>query len=322
MKSIALLLFLVCILSGCATSGHSPQGTTGSTFVSNADRRLFTLKAEKVWRLDQPNGVRFDASGLLLRKTGELWVVSDRGSRIYQIDLPDSGIATLASLPDFFPDLFMRQFLTNSRPDCEGLAQDENGFVYICEESSRSIFRRHPDHPTPARLAIDWTPVARHFHPSDRNMSFEGIAQGQGKLWVVNERSDSRIIEIDLKNLKVIADFDLNPSNTLFGEVQYSDLSWHGGYLYVLCRHHQAILQMEPATRRVVAEFDYSQIEEAAENVYLRDFPTGTMEGLAVDSHYIWLITDNNGKGRRQDPADTRPTLFKCPRPDVPGSAQ
>jgi hypothetical protein len=40
------------------------------------------------------------------------------------------------------------------------------------------------------------------------------------------------------------------------------------------------------------------------------------MEGLAVDENQFWLVTDNNGLGRERYPLDTRPTLFRCPRPD------
>jgi hypothetical protein len=48
---------------------------------------------------------------------------------------------------------------------------------------------------------------------------------------------------------------------------------------------------------------------------YRTAFPTGTMEGLAVDEKYFWLVTDNNGLGRIKFPRDARPTLFRCPRP-------
>jgi hypothetical protein len=41
------------------------------------------------------------------------------------------------------------------------------------------------------------------------------------------------------------------------------------------------------------------------------------MEGLAVDRDYFWLCTDNNGLSRKKYPGDTRPTLFKCRRPDA-----
>ena len=46
-------------------------------------------------------------------------------------------------------------------------------------------------------------------------------------------------------------------------------------------------------------------------------FFVGVMEGLALDDHNFWLVTDNNGLGRVANPQDRRPTLFKCPRPDI-----
>jgi len=65
----------------------------------------------------------------------------------------------------------------------------------------------------------------------------------------------------------------------------------------------------------VVAEYDYRELEDRLS--YRTGLPLGIMEGLAVDSEYIWLATDNNGAERKGAKGDTRPTLIKCRRPDL-----
>jgi hypothetical protein len=74
------------------------------------------------------------------------------------------------------------------------------------------------------------------------------------------------------------------------------------------------VLEVEPRTHEVLAEFDYQAAEDRLD--YRKDLPVGIMEGLAVDRDFIWLATDNNGFGRKSAPGDIRPTLLRCPRPD------
>ena len=166
------------------------------------------------------------------------------------------------------------------------------------------------------RLAIDWAPVQKYFDPKDRNSSFEGVAVGGGRIYVANERNVGRLIVVDEKSLKVVDNFMVNPANSEAADVHYSDLSWHAGSLYVLLRESYVVLQVNPATHKVVAEFDYRDVEKDPDSLYFYLYPTGLMEGLAVDDTTIWLATDNNGLGRIRAPKDLRPTLFRCPRPD------
>jgi glutamine cyclotransferase len=184
----------------------------------------------------------------------------------------------------------------------------------VCEEANRWILRWDPTTRTVERLAIDWSPVKKFFS-HDPNASFEGLAVGQGKLYVANERSVGRIIVVDLETLRVEADFAVRPFGSVARDLDYSDLSWFDGSLYVLLRESRKVLQVEPKSRRVLAEFDYGAIERAPEYAYQNPYPTGAMEGLAVDREFIWLLTDNNGQRRIKYPGDSRPTLFRCPRP-------
>jgi hypothetical protein len=280
----------------------------------------FTLRSEKYWQLNLPNGERFDASGLVLMPDGELLTVSDRGAGLYRICfLSGTNAADLSRIPDCFTPEQLAPFAAEKvdRWDCEGVTRDEHGRLYICEEANRWIMRWDPKTKRVERLDIDWSPVRKYFHPTDRNASFEGIAVGGGKLYVANERQRGRIIVVDLGTLKVEREFQVSLSTSQARDTHYSDLCWFEGELWVLLRESSAVLKVDPVKETVLAEFSFGEMERQREVVYNSRVPTSTMEGLAVDAEFIWLCTDNNGEGRWSAPQDKRPTLFKCKRPDV-----
>lgn len=280
----------------------------------------YTLGAAGTWRLNAPGGERFDASGLFRMPDGELLTVSDRGPVIHRVRLrPGSAAADLVPEPGWFPpdQLAALDAGTQGRYDCEGIAGDDEGRIYLCEEQRRWILRWDPRTWRVERLPIDWSPVRKYFSRTDSNASFEGIAVGGGRLYVANEREQGRIVVVDLAQSRVVDDFEVRSSVVSLWGPHYSDLSWFRGELYVLMREDHVILRVEPRSRRVLAEYDFRAVESAPENRYRRVLPfVGVMEGLAVEERGFWLVTDNNGLPREQDPADTRPTLFYCPRPD------
>jgi hypothetical protein len=74
-------------------------------------------------------------------------------------------------------------------------------------------------------------------------------------------------------------------------------------------------LEVDVEAKRVIAEYSFASMELAQDVAYKTIYPTGTMEGLAIDKDYFWLVTDNNGLPRFEHPGDIRPTLFRCRRP-------
>jgi hypothetical protein len=296
------------LLTGCATSRESTLWPR------------YPLSAAQTWRLNLPGGERFDASGLFLTPQGELLTVNDRGPSVYRIRFPRHGDAPeLDKLPNCFTPAQLARFAPEKtdRYDCEGVTGDERGRVYLCEEENRWILRWDPRTQQVERLNIDWAPVEKYFSRTDRNASFEGIAISGDKLYVANEREQGRIVMVDLKTLKVADDFAVRSSVFAPWGPHYSDLCWFRGELYILMREDHVILRVDPRSRRVLAEYDFRAMETAPENKYRLVLPfVGVMEGLAVDDHNFWLVTDNNGLGRVRHPDDTRPTLFQCPRPD------
>ena len=286
-----------------------------------AGTRRYILEAEKSWQLNLPDGERFDASGLFERKNGELLTVNDRGPGVFTIKFKENeNSADLVRLPDCFTpgQLSILNGEKAGRYDCEGICQDPVGRIYICEEENRWIMRWDPKTKKVERLDIDFSAVKKYFDPSDRNASFEGVAVGNGKLFIANERQMGRIIVVDLETLRIVDHFVARPAGSLSLDIHYSDLSWHGGALFALLREHHSILKIDPATKRVLAQYDFEALEKEKSVAYRTVFfGVGVMEGLAVDDNYFWLCTDNNGLARKQFPGDTRPTLFKCRRPDA-----
>ena len=277
----------------------------------------YRLVAEQVTLLNSPEGGRFDASGLLLTPSGDLLTMrNNHDSELYRIDLlPGAAEARLVPLNSCFtPDQLAALAGDREAFDCEGIAQDEQGRYYLCEEPRRWILRCDPKAGRVERLPIDWTPVRDYFSPFDLNASFEGIAIGKGKLYVANERSSPVIIVVDLATLRVKGHFVVYPRKSSFFGMHYSDLCWFDGRLWVLCRQHRVVLEVNPDTHAVLAEFDYEQIENALG--YRTGLPVGIMEGLAVSRDFLWLTTDNNGLPRGRTGHDIRPTLVRCPRPD------
>jgi hypothetical protein len=302
--SVALL-----VAAGCAT-GPKPQGR---------DWPQHRLVAEQITRLDMPDGKQFDASGLLLLPSGELLTLANNlGPQLYRIDMrPDQSEARLVPTECFTTNQVIAEFGVKPKQlDCEGIARDSQGRFYVCEESRRWILRYDPKSGKVERLPIDWRTVLGFFNRLDPNASFEGIAVGRDRLYVANERTAPVIIVVDLKHLKVTGHFEVYPHATSFFGTHYSDLCWCDDKLWVLCRQHRVVLEVDPDTRQVLAEFDYRHVEDDLGYKTGLPISVGIMEGLAVNRDFIWLVTDNNGMGRSGAANDIRPTLVRCRRPD------
>ncbi len=320
-----ILVALLSLGSGCQSSRQGTPTAVSSPVSSakGASERSttwprYSLRLEKAWLLGTPGGERFDASGLLSLPDGTLLTVNDRGASLYRIRFPAEGDSvTLEPFPNVFtePQLAPYHARKHGRYDAEGIAQDEMGRLYICEEADRWILCCDPKTQKVEVLNINWMPVQKYFSKSDGNASFEGVAVGGGRIYVANERQRGRIIVVDPATRKVVDDFAVRPAGNNARDLHYSDLCWYAGHLYVLLRESRVVLEVDPSNHAVVAEYDYASVELAPEFGYRSWYPTGAMEGLAVTKDAFWLVTDNNGFPRTRAPGDIRPTLFRCPRP-------
>ncbi len=292
--------------------------------IIKASHRTYVLRQSGRWLLSPTIPGRFDASALLRLPGGSLATVNDKALPLCKVVIRTNGTATLVPIPELFSLESVRIAAGNPRyvPDTEGIAVDEAGRIYICTEGQRWIFRCEADGSGVIRLDIDWTPAKRWFNASEGNAAWEGIAVGNGRLYLANERSVGRIVVVDLIDLKVIDDFQVAPAGKAARDVHYSDLCWWKGDLWVLCRESRCVLRVNPANHSVLAEFDFSAIELDRNNTYLSALPFGFVEGLSVDDDSIWLVVDNNGIPRRSAPTDFRGLLFQCTRPDQESPAE
>jgi hypothetical protein len=300
-----IFLFCIALATGCSTA--KPLAPVA------AERRLTVGEA---WTLQPPAG-RFDASALLRSRDGRLLTVNDKEPGLFEIRFTaGNDVAQLAPVDSTPPRLFQPLSVGRQFPwDLEGLAQDRDGALYFSEENYRWILRQAAPGAPIERLNIDWSPVSKWFSGTDRNASFEGIAVGDGILYVANERDVGRIIEVDLKTLRVVGDFHVAPPGVTTSDVHYTDLCWFDGELWVLCREHRRVLRVNPKSHTVLESFSYFEIEMDGRYAYRHLLPYGFFEGLSVDADNIWLLIDNNGFFRRTDATDARPQLFRCPRP-------
>lgn len=276
------------------------------------------LTPDARWLLQAPTG-RYDASALLRHPDGRLLTVNDKSLPLSQVNLGSNSVARLSPSP-FFPLEAVRTASGRPRyaPDIEGIAIDQGGRLYICTEGQRWIFRTDPEGRMVERLAIDWTPVKRWFSTNDGNASWEGIAIGGNRLYLANERSVGRIIEIELDSLRIVGDFQAAPIENTSSDVHYSDLCWFDDSLWILCRDIRTVLRVDPRSRVLLAQFDFEEAERAPQNAYITALPYGFAEGLSVDATHLWIAFDNNGLPRRSNPTDFRPLLLRFPRPDLP----
>ncbi len=330
-RRFVLALVAALAAAGCNAESPDPPVTNSGRDLQLAQRGLdsnpapawprHVLKAEKTWQLNLPDGQPFDASALLITSRGEFLTVNDRGAALFRLEfVAGADAVNLVALPNCFTAAQLRPLSGHKfgRYDLEGLSEDSQGRIYACEEADRWILRCDPAKGTVEKLEIDWTPVKKYFSAGDFNASFEGIAVGGQRLFVANERQLGRLIAVDLETLRVIDDFAVRASTSKARDNHYSDLSWFDGVLYVLCRESRVVLAVEPERHRVLAEYDFRDLERDPEVLYRSLYPTGQMEGLAVQSDTLWLLTDNNGSARARYPRDTRPTLFQCKRAPLP----
>ncbi|HYE30802.1 MAG TPA: esterase-like activity of phytase family protein [Methylomirabilota bacterium] len=310
---LATLGALVFALSACAKRSLSPAphlAVVQADSSSGPKRSLHKLSADAVWQVNVPSS-DFDASGLLWHE-GKLLLVGDKSAVVYEIRLPATNApAEVREFTRCFVEVDNR-----SRVDCEGITVDDQGRLLIVDEPRRRALRATVGQRGYQELKLDLGPAERFFS-ADKNAAFEGIAFGAGKLYFANERQQERIIVVDPETGIVLSHFVAEPSGqNLFWH--YSDLSWCDGKLFVLLRHPRVILEIDPATQNVIAEYNFRDVEARRDVEYSSLLNTGTMEGLAVTKDEFWLITDNNGQARKHFPKDKRPTLVRCPRPQLP----
>ncbi len=311
--AIGCLIISQLALMGC----HTTVAQVDKSSRDDSTRKKYILQMDAFWRIDVMDGKRMGLSGLVILNDGRLLTVDDKQFNLYELRLQgDSSRASItASDLIHIEDLNDYRKARVGRIDCEGLAVDTERNIYICEENHRWVFKINSNGNSLNRLDIDWSPVKQYFNADNNYPSFEGIAVSNMNLYVVNERDKALIIVVDLNSLKVIDHFTVYSKMNPSFFVHYSGLSWHDGKLYVLLRHSQVILEIDPESHYVIAEYSFRDTERQPELNYRSKYGTGCMEGLHVTNDYFWMVTDNNGNAMKNNKDEKRPTLIRFKRP-------
>ena len=208
--------------------------------------------------------------------------------------------------------------------DFEGLAY-KDGFFFLVSEAILRVLRVHE---TGTDLA--WvTPGVEEAGLAaglfrEKKARLEGLALlGGGRLLLAAERAPRGLVEVVVDPA---AGGEAAVSAHAFGESllelpeplepDFSDLFYDGETLYALSRNAEAVLRIEyeAGELRELAFWTFGEVTGAPEYRYLNQ-RSGRAEGLCMDDEHVYVVLDNNGRGREADPEDTRPLLFLFRRP-------
>lgn len=201
--------------------------------------------------------------------------------------------------------------------DWEGLTCDKQGNFYLVSEYFFAVLKVTSDGHS------KW--VSPSFYNEGRakglfekmNAYGEGITIVEDKIVVAIEREPRGLIQIKDEQIQRIQ----VESGAVYSEpglsFDYAGMDVWNNQVYLLERNH---LKLCPAvdlgsdsSSSALKCFHYRSTHE---QWGFDSPPYGTAEGLAIDGDTIWLIFDNNQKGRLVDPNDRRPVLLSLTFPD------
>ena len=210
--------------------------------------------------------------------------------------------------------------------DFEGLAY-KDGFFFLVSEA---IFRVLRVHETGTDLA--WiTPSVEEAGLEaglfrEKKARLEGLALlGGGRLLLAAERAPRGLVEVVVgpgaggSGEAAVSAHAFDESLLELPEPlrpDFSDLFYDGEDLYALSRNAEAVVRIEYEAGELaeLAFWSFGEVTGAPEHRY-QNQRSGRAEGLCLDDEYVYVVLDNNGRGREADPEDIRPQLFLFRRP-------
>lgn len=266
-------------------------------------------------------------SGLALRND-TLFSISDKHDTvIFRIELRDTVAALIPAIIFRVPGAD-----ENSWFDYEGITCDPAGNFYLVSESQFRILRVSGD----GRTAEWITPELKSYGVEKGlfqvfNAYFEGIAWlAPNRFILAAERQPRGFVEVELwRKSSDERPVGENPpgENPLrvnarqFNEVKFpfaegrspdfADLCRYRNDLYVLERNAFVVTRLieENGEYRQGEGWSYGHVETDPQWRY-NDTRFGLAEGLCMDDRFIYIVLDNNGDFRRNNPRDRRPLLF------------
>ena len=326
--ALSLLLLLLPVIMWCLPTG-----------VHATETPLVLTQGYALTGIDglQPSG--------LARCQGSLVFVSDKhDDRIFQVVLaqadaqqqtvPVTQFRTLKTIPA--PPLSEFSVWQQSKRtlvefiglaggyDWEGITCDAQGNAYLVSEYYFAVLKVSPDgHGQWVTPSLYAQGVAAGAFQRD-NAYLEGIALWDEDIWLAVEREPRGLIQVSAAHT---ARFRVQSGPVLSEQElpwDYTGLSVWQNQLYVLERNHHRVCAAQPVAQVAADVMSpcYS-FEHLPAQWGFESGPYGTAEGLVVEDHALWIITDNNGKARLNPPPsqtaadlpDTRPVLLQLAWP-------
>ncbi len=258
-----------------------------------------------------------EPSGLTLHD-GTLYAVSDKhDSVIFEVKLEEDAAKLI-------PHLNIRDagLSGTGKLDFEGITCDDEGRFYLASESRCRILQVGPGARQAAWLTEPlWEAGKAKGLFRQPNAGLEGIARvGPGKFVLCAERQPRGLIEVNAGKQPVEAVAHLyDESKFAFGEGRspdYAGLFHDGTDLYALVRNAYVISRLikNESGYEEGPAWSYEVIVTEKSRRYV-DMRYGKAEGLCMDAERVYIILDNNGIPRADDPKDWRPLLLIMERP-------
>lgn len=300
MKTILMLTLAICL--ACATLLPAQNPATPLTL-----RRSLPLEGPE----------NAQPSGLTLRND-TLFTISDKHDTvIFRIEVQDTAAVMIPAISFRVPGADEKSWF-----DYEGITCDSTGNFYLASESQFRILRVSAD-----GKAAEWiTPELKSYGAEKGlfqvfNAYFEGIAWlAPDRFILAAERQPRGFMEVDLaENPPKIQAQVFQEVKFPFAEGRFpdfGDLCRYRDDLYLLERNAFVVTRLieENGERRQGEGWSYEHVETDPQWRY-SDTRFGLAEGLCMDERFIYIVLDNNGDSRRNDPRDRRPLLFILERP-------
>ncbi len=182
--------------------------------------------------------------------------------------------------------------------DLEGVTYCGDTF-YLINEQVRHVLKIKDSTLTNMKVPFEKTfkEVGFPLHKVSRNAGFEGIAADckNSKLYIAQERSPRGIIKVDIKSGKVEDHFLFSNKETKYGSMDYADLHYENGFLYLLERNEHLITKYDLQKKKIVTSVSFNKLD----NIKLRELYDsgeifGLAEGLTMSKERIFIGVDNN----------------------------
>lgn len=294
------MLLPALVLAGCASQEME-------------DGRVVPLRAVRVLPIESPFPV--EPSGLCLRD-GRLYSVSDdTDDTIFEL-VPEDEVAR------FVPALvFSPPGDGVGRLDLEGITTGPSGSFYLASEEHVRVLQVFPDGTsewvTPSGLT-EGKEAGLFRNPAGQ---VEGLTRLPGEAFLMAAEREPRGLLTYAEETGFVGQPMLRTRYagelSLLRPPDFTGLDTQGGAVWVLHRNAALVGRLEAGPdgwRETAVAWSFKSVVDDPEYAY-RDKRFGIAEGLAVDEGFFYVVLDNNGDRRSNDPSDRRPLLLILERP-------